>query len=377
MTFLPCRQIRDPVFALRGGAVAEDIADDDMQLDEEILSKEADKERAAKEKEMGNEEYMKANFDGALVHYSRAIELDPSNPVYLNNRAAVYLSKNMTDDAEADVVRAIKIETAKPVDEQDDKALGRSYSRLGTICHQKGNFSGAIHWFKHSIVEYTYDDTAIKLRAAEKALKQQEELAYIDPVKSAEAKAKGNAMFREGDYSDALKMYTEAIKRNPKDPKAWNNRAACYQKLYELKFGIADAKKAVELDPKYVKAYSRLGQMYYGLKDLSKAADAFQKMLDLEPGNQDAQRGLQMCQAARGGGASGGGQEVPEDVKQRIAQDPEAMGILQDPKMQEVLREMQANPMSVQKYMADPVIAAKIRKLIDVGIIQTRAGPAG
>lgn len=43
--------------------------------------------KATKEKELGNAAYKKKDFEMALKHYGRAIELDPTNIVYRNNQA--------------------------------------------------------------------------------------------------------------------------------------------------------------------------------------------------------------------------------------------------------------------------------------------------
>ena len=46
---------------------------------------------AIKEKEKGNEFYKKKEFESAITHYDKAIELDPVNITYLTNKAGTYL----------------------------------------------------------------------------------------------------------------------------------------------------------------------------------------------------------------------------------------------------------------------------------------------
>lgn len=66
-------------------------------------------------------------------------------------------------------------------------------------------------------------------------------------------KTKHDHNFSLGQFADAVKFYSEAILRNPDEPKYYSNRAACYTKLAAFDLGLKDCEKCVELDPKFCK----------------------------------------------------------------------------------------------------------------------------
>lgn len=59
-------------------------------------------------------------------------------------------------------------------------------------------------------------------------------------------------------YDSAIEQYTEAIKLDP-TPVYYSNRAAAWGGLGEHGKAVEDAQEALKLDPKFAKAYSRLG----------------------------------------------------------------------------------------------------------------------
>jgi serine/threonine-protein phosphatase 5 len=67
----------------------------------------------------------------------------------------------------------------------------------------------------------------------------------------------GNKAFASHDWQAAVNLYTKAIELNDKEPTFFTNRAQAHIKSEAFGYAIADATKAIELNPKFVKV--RLG----------------------------------------------------------------------------------------------------------------------
>lgn len=66
-------------------------------------------------------------------------------------------------------------------------------------------------------------------------------------------KENGNQLFKIKQYRSALPLYTEAINLCPDTAAYYGNRAACYMMLNRYHEALEDARKCVQLDPKFVK----------------------------------------------------------------------------------------------------------------------------
>ncbi|XP_070578947.1 stress-induced-phosphoprotein 1-like [Ptychodera flava] len=320
-----------------------------------------DKKKAIEFKEQGNEAYKKKDFENAIEYYNKAIELDGTNVTFLTNKAAVYFEKGDFDECIKICEKAVEVGRENRA---DFKVLAKAFARIGNAYMKKDDLPSAIEYFNKSLAEHRTSDVLKKLTHIEKMAKEKERLAYIDPEKSLEEKNKGNEFFQSGDFPKALKCYTEAIKRNPDDAKLYSNRAACYMKLAEFSLGLKDCEDCIRLDPTFVKGYTRKGGILLALKEPSKAMVAYQKAIELDPKNQEAQSGYQKCIMAQS--------DDPEEVRKRAMQNPEVQQIMTDPAMRLILEQMQENPSALKEHLKNPEIAAKIQKLIDVGLIALR-----
>ncbi|KAJ9092115.1 hypothetical protein QFC21_006981 [Naganishia friedmannii] len=328
-----------------------------------------EKKQALASKARGAEAYKSRDFDAAIQAFTEAWETWPQDVTFLTNLAAVYFEKK-------DYPKSIET-CEKAVEEgrslrADYKVIAKALGRIGSAYEKQDDLANAIKYYSKSLTEHRTADILTKLRAAEKAKAEAEKQAYIDPELAEKEREEGNVHFKAGTFAEAVKHYTEAIKRLPSDPRAYNNRAAAYTKLAAFPEALKDADEAIRIDPTFIKAYIRKSMVLFGMKDYAKALNACQEAMEADTEKKHTREIEQQMQKCMMETYAQRSTETDEQTLARAMQDPEVAKIMSDPAMQSMLQTAQSDPRALQEYMKNPVVKQKIQKLVAAGIIKTR-----
>ena len=313
---------------------------------------------AQKMKQEGNDAYKKKDFSTALSKYGKAMDLDPNEITYYLNTAAVHFEMKNYTECVSTCNKAIDVGRENRA---DFKHIAKALARMGNAYRKSGDLKNAKMAYEKALTEHRTPDYKLCLSEIEVELKKSEELAYVNPEIAEEEKLKGNNFFKSGDFSNAVKTYTEAIKRNPTDPKIYSNRAACFTKLMSFDLAIKDCDKCIELEPNFVKAYLRKAKAHQALSQASKAMNAYEKALEIDPNCSEAIDGYKACSISNNSN--------PEEVRKQAMNDPEVQKILNDPAMRMILEQMQSDPQAIQEHLKNPKIAENFMKLREAGLI--------
>lgn len=111
------------------------------------------------------------------------------------------------------------------------------------------------------------------------------ESADVDADTKARAdalKAEGNKAMAARDFAAAIEKYSDAIELDGTNVVYLSNRAAAYSSASQHEKAVVDAQRAITLDPKFSKAYSRLGLAQYALGNAKESMEAYKNGLDVE-----------------------------------------------------------------------------------------------
>jgi stress-induced-phosphoprotein 1 len=328
--------------------------------------KKENEKASIKAKEKGNALYTAKKFDEAIAAYDEAIVLDPSNMTFHNNKAAVYFAMKKYDDVIEMCDKAMEVGKANMAPFED---RAKALTRCAKAYQKKKDLGMAIEKCKEAQLECFSKDTQRLMKTMELEKKKADSLNYQDDTLAEESKQRGNDAFRNKDFAKAVIEYEDAVKRAPKNAAIRNNLAAALCKIMDFNGAKRQIEEAVELDPLYVKAWTRKGDIEVALKENHKAMDSYRKGLSIEPDNVACKEGLRKVTSSIGSSMT------EDERKERAAHamaDPEIQSILQDPVMRQILTDFAENPAHARKAMNDPTVAAKMEKLIASGIVETR-----
>ncbi|EPY82313.1 dnaJ subfamily C member 7 isoform 1-like protein [Camelus ferus] len=103
-------------------------------------------------------------------------------------------------------------------------------------------------------------------------------------------KEQGNAYYAKKDYNEAYNYYTKAIDKCPKNASYYGNRAATLMMLGRFREALGDAQQSVRLDDSFVRGHLREGKCHLSLGNAMAACRSFQRALELDHKNAQAQQ---------------------------------------------------------------------------------------
>ena len=106
------------------------------------------------------------------------------------------------------------------------------------------------------------------------------------------------------------------------------------------------------------------------MKEYHKALEAFDRGLKIDPDNKDLKEGRMKTMQTINSSAYASSGEHDEERLRHAAADPEIQLLMRDPRIVQVLKDMQENPVAAQGALRDPFINTAINKLIAAGIIK-------
>lgn len=206
---------------------------------------------------------------------------------------------------------------------------------------------------------------------------QDSEAAKGGPTEESEKlKGQGNAAMQQKNYPSAIDFYTKALEVSPLNPIYLSNRAAAYSASQKHELAKNDAELATVADPKYTKAWSRLGLSRFALGDAKGSMEAYAKGIEAEGnGGSDAMKKgyetakkrceeenispeLESTNPRDGPGGAGGMPDLSSLAGMLGGQGggaggmPDLGALMQNPMMRQMASQMMSNPDMMNNLMS-------------------------
>ena len=190
---------------------------------------------------------LRRDHAGAITEYSAGLQLEPSNPLLLVNRAAAYMALRNVAAAMADYQRLVE-----------------AHPNYAFAHYVRGKALTAQKQFDAAIIAL---ETAIRL----------------DPDRPPYYVERGRAQLGKKRYDLALPDFDKAIEMNPALLDAHYNRALLHFERRDYDKTIVDLTAVIALNPRFAPAYTVRGQAYAQGGHHDRALADYAKALQLDP----------------------------------------------------------------------------------------------
>lgn len=162
-------------------------------LPEDEKKRISNQKEAEAKKNQGNEFYKKRKFSEAITAYTAAVELDPQELTYYTNIAACYFELAEYEKCIEQCEQAITVGRSSGA--YDYVKMGKAIARKANALFKLGKMEESLQAYDEALLENNHYDIKEARKKVEKAKKEAEAAAYVNPEIAEQHKARGNELF--------------------------------------------------------------------------------------------------------------------------------------------------------------------------------------
>ena len=209
--------------------------------------------------------YMKRDFQAAIEHIEKAVQIDDRNPQYYSNLGEAHRRAGTPEEALKAFERALvlkpeflKAHLGAGNTLRDLKRFEEATAKFRLALAINPNFAEAYHYLGVAFIEQEQVGDALPLLRKAVALRP----GYMDAHVTL-----ANALEMSGLSEEALATYRQILERDPNNIGVHNNIGNILKNLGRIDEAVSHYNQALELDPDHAPAYYNLSRSQVGSKD--------------------------------------------------------------------------------------------------------------
>ncbi len=232
---------------------------------------------------LGNIREAEKQLTEAALAYTKAIELQPDDPIAIAHLAQLYRNGGWIDDAVLLYQTALQLHP-NWID---------LYYHLGEALYQQGNFVRSISLYKQVIQHNpklieAYVGLAIVLKEQsqlDEGIKLLRKAITLAPTHTEAYNTLGCLLMENQQFSEAIEVFQKAIHQKPNWAILYNNIGQAWLAQEQKGKAIAAYRRALELKPDLTIASLNLAKLYQQYNNFKMAVDYFQNVIEHNPEN--------------------------------------------------------------------------------------------
>jgi len=230
---------------------------------------------------LGDALLAQGRVDDAIVHFQKALELNPAFARSHNDLGNALLQNGRADEAAAHFRKALEL----------NPALAQAHNNLGNVLLQIGRVDEAIVQYQQGVelkpdlatFHYSLGKALLQKGRLDEAIIQCRRALELNPDFMEARNNLGNALFQKGRLDDAVVQYQQALAIAPSFAEVHNNLGNALLQKGQLDAAIIQYQQAVKLDPASALCHYSLGNALLQVGRVDEAIVQCQKTLELSP----------------------------------------------------------------------------------------------